>query len=304
MRALDVAGRDMLYRHGAFHEALTVYEELLAVSERFGSIPGQAEALTHIATSQMVAGDLVLGQETLRRAEEVIDRLGHSHRIYKFVAISRAAVLAYFLDGDWPQLAEMALEYATSKAAKHSSVGSVAAGIAVFSLARAGDVAQARELLRHVTSVVEYASPTTYAQSVAIVWPASTVWDLEAKEYAITYRRLALDLLNTGVSVTGFGPLEQYVARMATLLGDFGEAQEYFERAKSRLDGQGLTHYRAIVDYDQACALIRAGAGDLGHTGDRVRIAELLDGAIEAFRSHGMLGWAARAEEQKEALAM
>lgn len=296
MRALDVAGRDMLYRHGAFHEALAVYEELLAVSERFGSIPSQAEALTHIATSQMVAGDLLLGQETLRRAEEVIARLGHSHRIYKFVAISRAAVLAYFLDGDWPQLAQVALEYATSTAARSSSVGSVAAGIAVFSLARAGNVEQARDLLQHVTSIVERASPTTYAQGVAVVWPASVVWDLEATEYTATYRRLALDLLDTGVGVTGFGPLEQYVARMATLLGDFGEAQEYFERARSRLHGRGLTHYRAIVDYDQACALIRAGATN------HARTVELLDAALEGFRSHGMLGWAARAAEQKEAL--
>jgi hypothetical protein len=35
---------------------------------------------------------------------------------------------------------------------------------------------------------------------------------------------------------------------------------------------------------------------------DQARIVEVLDAALEGFRSHGMLGWAARATGQKEAL--
>ena len=206
----------------------------------------------------------------------MIARLGHSHRIYKFVAISRAAVLAYFLDGDWPQLAQVTLEYATSTAAKRSSVGSVAAGIA--SLAWPAPVTWRRHAI--CWSMSRRSSNVRHRRRMPrawMLWPASVVWDLEATEYAATYRRLALDLLDTGVGITGFGPLEQYVARMSTLLGDFGEAQEHFERAKSRLQEPGLSHYRAIVDYDQACALIRA------RVSDQAQIVELLDAALEGI---------------------
>ena len=93
-----------------------------------------------------------------------------------------------------------------------------------------------------------------------------------------------------------FIPLELVVARMSTLLGDVGEAQDYFERARNTIDAHGLTHMRAILDYDQARALIRAGVTD------RTRIITLLDAALEDFRAHGMLDWAARVAEQKDAL--
>jgi hypothetical protein len=41
MWALEAAGCDLLYRHGRFREARDVYEELLAASERCGSLPVQ-----------------------------------------------------------------------------------------------------------------------------------------------------------------------------------------------------------------------------------------------------------------------
>ncbi|HEU5101786.1 MAG TPA: AAA family ATPase, partial [Roseiflexaceae bacterium] len=297
MWALDVAGRDLLYRHGALHEARTVYEELLAVSERFGSIPSQGEALAHIATAQISTGELLLAQETLRRAKDIIARLGAGHRIHRFVPISRGVLLAYFLDGDWDLLSAEAVEYATSAAARRSWAGLVAAAFAALSASRAGNPTEARALLQHITSAAEQVAPTTYAHNVAVFYAATVVWDLEATEYAATYRRLTLDLLLAGVGTPPFIPLELVVARMSALLGDVGEAQEYFERARSTIDTNGLTHMRAILDYDQARALIHAGVTD------RTRIIAFLDAALEGFRSHGMPGWAARVAEQKEALA-
>jgi hypothetical protein len=296
MWALEVAGRDLLYRHGAVQEARTVYEALLAVSEGFGSIPSQAEALAHIATSQVATGELLLAQETLRRAQEVIARLGAGHRMHRFIAISRALLLAYFLDGDWELLTAEAVEYATSAAARRSSAGMVAAAFAALSASRAGNPTEARVLLQHITSAAEHVAPTTYAHNVAVFYDATAVWDLEATEYAAAYRRLTQDLLLAGVGTPPFIPLELVVARMSTLLGDVGEARDYFERARSKINAHGLTHMRAILDYDQARALIRASVTD------RARIITLLDTALEGFRAHGMLGWAARAAAQKEAL--
>lgn len=296
MWALDVAGRDMLYRHGAFREASAVYEELLAASERFGAIPSQGEALTHLATIQMYMGDLPQSQETLRRAHEVIALLGVGHRMHKFVPISRAVVLAYFLDGDWASLARETAEYATSAAAWHSSAGLVAAALAALGAGRAGNLTEARSLLHHITSIAERVPPTMYAHSVVVALSATAVWEVEAKEYAAAYRRLALELVQAGAGDTGFGPLQLFVARMSALLGDLAESQDYFEQARSRLDAYGITSLRAIVDYDQACSLIRAGVAERG------RIVGLLDAALDAFRSHGMPAWAKSASEREKEL--
>ena len=90
-----------VYRHGAFREALAVYEELLAVSERFGSIPSQGEALAQIATSQIATGDLLLSAGDHAAGEGSHRPSRRRHRMHRFVAISRAVHLAYFLDGDW-----------------------------------------------------------------------------------------------------------------------------------------------------------------------------------------------------------
>jgi transcriptional regulator with XRE-family HTH domain len=113
MRALDAAGRDLMYRHGAFHDALPVYEELLAVSERVGSIPGQAEALSHVATAHVALGDLTTARDNALRAYNVIARLGPEHRLH-FVASGLAFILAYFLEGEWPVLGDGFARYTTS----------------------------------------------------------------------------------------------------------------------------------------------------------------------------------------------
>jgi hypothetical protein len=107
-------------------------------------------------------------------------------------------------------------------------VGLVAAAYAALAASRAGDVTQARTLLEHVTSLAERAGPTTYAQSVVVGAASITVWELREVRLAARYRRLVRDLQDAGAGDTVFGPLELLQARMATLLGDFDEAQDWF----------------------------------------------------------------------------
>lgn len=152
-------------------------------------------------------------------------------------------------------------------------------------------------MLQHFTSAVEHTAPTTYVNTTSVPVAATVVWDLEAHEYAATYRRLVLGMMSAGVGDHFLGPLELFVARMSALLGDVGEAQGNFDRARRKLDENGLTHVRGIVDYDQARTLMGSAMAD------RARIAELLDAATAAFGAHGMLGWVGRAALQKEALA-
>jgi hypothetical protein len=60
LRALDAVARDLAFRHGAFGEAAERFEELLTASKRYGSIPGQAEALLQFSSCQLVLGDVTL----------------------------------------------------------------------------------------------------------------------------------------------------------------------------------------------------------------------------------------------------
>jgi hypothetical protein len=125
---------------------------------------------------------------------------------------------------------------------------------------------------------------------------AITASDLEEPEFGRVCRVQALEMLRAGVGDSVFGPLELAVAQMAAVRRDVDEAQDYFERARNRVDARGLLHVRGIVDYEQARALIRWGITD------RMHIANLLEDAVGAFRARGMLGWAGRAVEQQQAL--
>src|SRR6202011_6026053 len=104
MRALDVAARDCIYHHGEIREAVDRQHELLAVSKRFGSIPGQAEALVQLALCESILGDLSRAQDTVHRAREMVARLGAVHRLRVVIEAAVGSVLAYFVGGDWPAL--------------------------------------------------------------------------------------------------------------------------------------------------------------------------------------------------------
>ena len=115
MRALDVAGRDQLHRHGAFRESRETLTELLATSERYGSVPSQAEALVQLAAVHAALGDLALARETEERARELVGRLGPHHRLHLILDLVVATLLAYLTEGDWAALGRRAARFASSR---------------------------------------------------------------------------------------------------------------------------------------------------------------------------------------------
>jgi hypothetical protein len=62
--ALNIACRDALFLHGAFADALARGQELLEATTRYGSLPGQAEALAAIAAARRATADLPLARKT------------------------------------------------------------------------------------------------------------------------------------------------------------------------------------------------------------------------------------------------
>jgi DNA-binding CsgD family transcriptional regulator len=292
IRALDVVGRDLLKRHGNLRQAADLYREMQETSERFGSIPGQAEALMQLVFTHAALGELSQAQQYARRAQEAILRLGPAHEL-RFGAMAVTSLLNYFLDGDWLASATAVARFAASPEAARNPRGLVAGAYAALGYARAGDAAEASRLLTALTPVLARMEPIMYVHHAAIAFGGSAVWEIGAVEYAGAYRQLALDLIDAGFGDSILSP-ELTVARMAALLGKVGEAHGYFSRARQQSEMSGVKPVIAIADYDEALALSRSGSTDQG------RILALLQAGQTAFRSMGMAGWVQRASSLQE----
>jgi len=298
LRALDVVARDLAFRQGAFREAAERYEELLVTSMRYGSIPGQAEALLQLTTCQLVLGEVTLAQQTAQRVREMVARLGSMHRLRVVIEVGMVTGFAYYLDGDWPALATAATRFVESPEAARSPLGLFVAANAANNHSRAGNLTEARRILSALLAVLPGMPPTIYVQNGTVNIAATSVWELGAVECAATCRQLALDLIAAGIGGHFMGSHELTVARMAALLGDMAEASTYFMRARTVLETSGQQLLLAIVDYDEALALLHT------HSTDHTRISLLLDTALEQFCTLGMEAWRKRTLEQQERLAL
>lgn len=298
LRALDVVGRDLAFRHGAFRKAAEHFEELLVTSRRYGSIPGQAEALLQLSSCHLVLGDVALALQMDQHAREMVARLGPVHRLRLVMETGRATGHAYYLDGDWPALAAVATRFVESPEAVRSPLGLFVAANAALDYCRAGNTAEAQRILRVLLAALPAMPPTMYVHNGTVILAATSAWELRAVEYATTCRQLALDLIAAGIGGHFDGSHELTVARMAALLGDMAEASTYFARARTELEASGRRPLRAIVDYDEALALLRT------RSTDQARISLLLDAALAQFRTLGMEAWMKRTLEQQEQLTL
>ncbi len=298
LRALDVVARDLAFRHGAFREAAESFEELLTTSKRYGSIPGQAEALLQLSSCQLVLGDVALALQTEQHAREMVARLGPMHRLRLVMETGMATGDAYYLDGDWSALARVATRFVENPEAARSPLGLFVAANAAIDYSRAGNLMEARRILTALLAILPGMPPTMYVHNGTVNIAATSVWELGAVEFAATCRELALDLIAARIGGHFMGSHELTAARMAALLRDMPEASTYFMRARTVLETSGQQLLRAIVDYDEALALLYT------HSTDHARISLLLDAALEQFRTLGMQAWLKRTLEQQEQLAL
>lgn len=289
LRALDVAGRDLIFRHGDMIEAKERFIELLSAGERYGSIPAQAEALVQLSLCHALLGDSDLAHQALQQGGELVARLGAGHRLHALAKMSMESVLGEYGDADWSRLAQAFAQIATDPQTGRGVMGLTAANFAVLNHLRAGNPAEARRFLALITPVLERIPPTTYLYNGGLDRAGTTVWELEAVEYAGAYQRLALALLAAGLEGSPYRSNALTVARMAALAGDLKEAARYFTHARQVTEVGGQRPLRAIVDYDEALALVRAGSPD------RSRIESLLNAALAQFRTLAMTPWEQRA---------
>jgi DNA-binding CsgD family transcriptional regulator len=295
MYALTVAANGYQYVYGAFRDAEALWQELSELSERTGAISWQQQAISQLTGLHLAFGRFEEARETDAVATALGARLGPglAHDLYTMLL---ATYIAIYLGGDWPQIADYLTRAADDPAlGPHDPAtlgGAFLGAIAAYAHAEAGSAEQARRLLDALTPIAEQMDLRTANQNDngTVAHATGAVWRLGVTEYAAAYRRLALELLAAGIGDDPLGSTELSVARMAALLGNAGEASEYFARARHGLAASGRRPLRAIVDLDEAVFLLGTGPSQLP------RVAELLDAATAAFGALGMMPWLARAE--------
>jgi DNA-binding CsgD family transcriptional regulator len=296
MRALDVVGRNRIFRHGALREGALAYRELLAVAERYGSIPAQAEALGQITGAHIGLGELPSARDTMGRALEMIAALGAQHRL-RVMPAALSCLVGYYLEADWPALATEFTHVATHTELSQMSTGVAPAAYAIHSHVRAGNEPEARRLLAALVPVLESVEPTMYLHNVTVHLAAVAVWEMGAAEYADPLRQLLHGLVVAGLGSVFWGPHALMMARMAALSGDWETAKQCFAQARQWADDRHHRYLAPIIDYDEALAL--AHANDSGHESTL-----LLDRALTAFRSLQIQGWKERALSLRQQLAV
>jgi DNA-binding CsgD family transcriptional regulator len=255
IHALSIAARTLLYNLGAFREAQAVSRELLAESERVGSLPGMAYALEQIADAEIAFGEFDAATANLSRARATAAKLGPAHRIHFIIGIVETR-LALYLDGDWGEIARRYELAATDARSPWPWITIHAAAYAALAHARAGAASDATRLLDELFPLLETLTPTTLNQNANVELAGAAVWELRERSYANRCREVALALVEAGTGDYVSGSQALTVARMASLLEDHAGAAEWFTRARAQLEADGRRPLRAIALVDEAAAAL------------------------------------------------
>jgi tetratricopeptide (TPR) repeat protein len=303
--ALSVAAETLMYRHGRFERACELLEEQLALHAARGSIVEQAKSLVRLTMALLAAGRIEAAVSARTKAREMVARLGPSYLIYEHAGTTRGGDLypeismesnfAWYLEGDWQAVAEHWAKAVALEEPGGSPVHIVESAMAAQAFARLGRFAEAGTYLDALTPALKRLQPRDWAFNGAVGRASHAIWDIGGRDYAATYRGLALRLISAGVGDWTNTSLNLTVARMAALLGDYAQAKEYFQKARLELGEGRRDPRRAIVDYDEAVALRLMGIQDR-------RRGRLLKEAIATFRLRGMRGWVGRAKAEGERL--
>jgi DNA-binding CsgD family transcriptional regulator len=290
LRALSVAVRELVYRHGAFADAKRHAETMLRDATRAGSIPGQAEALVHIATCEASLGAIDRGVESRARAAQLAPFTSTAQMAPHVARLGLDAMLAYYAGGDWRALAELAARTTADPAARRSPAGHVAAGTAALGYALAGYAREARSLLGHLATIFERCDAGVHHYGVALGCATTAVWHLGARDLAEKYRALERGA-PPHAGTSPYASRDLNLGRMAVLLEQWDDAREHLSRADVLLSRRGLRPLHAIAIHDEASAVLRGGNGEPARA--RARLAS----ALRDFRVLGMEPWIVHAHQ-------
>ncbi len=266
MHALTVVGNDLQYSHGAFRDAVRVWNEIESLAARHGAVAWQAQALNQRALIEIALGELRRANATAQEANTLLVRLGPGRRPELF-SMEMETARACYLGGDFAVLSKFWTDFADDPALgpgeSASLLGPFFAAVGAFAATEAGQSDQATTTLALLTPLLERIPLRTSNHNGAVAFAALAVWNLRDAKAAPVYRRLLGRMLEAGIQDYPQTSLALSLARMSALLERTEEADLAFARASSELEASGQTPLRAICDYERAAWMTERSRPDL-----------------------------------------
>ncbi|MBV9544072.1 MAG: hypothetical protein JOY61_06815, partial [Chloroflexi bacterium] len=288
LRGLNVVARDLFFRVGDLPSAADRYREFFAAARRYGSVPDQAEALAQLSSLLIMLGQFDDSRRTLADAQQLVERLGPEHRLHFIVRVGTPTALAYFATADWATLADRAYEYMASPFVLHSPLGLMSGACAALAHVMTGNREDARRVATSLVPLMEPLDPRFYMHNHVFSLVGAVVWELQARDLAEVFLRLADNFVRARVAPGVMAAHELTAARMSALLEDWEQSGRWFTRARVVEDACSHRPGRALVDFDEAMVLMLRCAG---HT---ARAEQLLEAAAGQFNILGMAPWISR----------
>jgi DNA-binding CsgD family transcriptional regulator len=279
LRALvHVVGYLTLAEPGSLPAVDRLCAELGALADDVGAMPDRALARVFRAALLGGRGELDAALEQTAQARALVE-----HRpaaVIPGLVTYVEELTAQHVAVDWPRLAGVMWD--TARNPEDAGWMSLAfASLAAHAFAYAGEVDRAREVLGYIVPGLE-----TGEFGGAIGLAGGAVWELRAADFAERLLPYALALNEAGGRAAYMTSTELTVARLSAVSGRFGQAVDYFGRARVTLERRDQRVLRAIVDYDEALAR-------LAHK--QPGAARLLAIACARFEELGMREWLRRA---------
>lgn len=293
LHLMTVAANDLQYRHGAFHDARRLWDEIGVLAERHGAVAWQAQALDQRSLVEVALGEFVAAQASEDQANILLRRLGPGRQPELF-AMEMATARTLYRGGDAARLAEFWLAFADDPALAAGDVatlmGPCFAAVGIVTATDAGMHDTARSMLALLTPLLERLPIDAPNLNGAVAFGAWAVWNLRDRQHSAPYRRLLQRMSEAGIRDYPQTSLHLGQAWMAALLDRREEAEHAFDRARNTLERSGQRPLQAIGDYDRAAWLLESGSGDLG------RASSLAAAAKTAFDRLDMPVWSQRAD--------
>jgi predicted ATPase len=288
IRARDVVARDWMFRHGDIRIAAERLRELARDSERFGSLPGRAEAYTQLVAAEATLGRLEASDEALREARSLTARLGPVHRLHSVLQVAVATVVAYLYRGEWAPLREASERALKAVVGQQAPIGLVLLGQSAMAEAFSPEPGEYEERIEALLCSLERTDLRMYLANAALTLGVIAIFEREDVKRAFRFEKLVREAVAHGV---GGGPSGDShalsLARLAALRKGVAEARALYAEARLSLEEGGLCCQRAMVDLEEA--RLRDS------TGDTESCRALLDEARRRFDALGMRFWSERA---------
>jgi DNA-binding CsgD family transcriptional regulator len=292
LHALTVVGNDLQYRHGAFRDAIRVWNEIESLAERHGVVGWQAQALNQRALLEIALGELAQANATERKANELLMRLGPGRRAELF-SMEMATAQTCFLGGSFDQLSAFWIDFADDPALgpreSISIFGPFFAALGAFAATEAGLRDRASATLAALRPLVEQLPINAPNHNGTIAFASLAVWNLRDRASASMYRQLLMRMREMGIQDYPQTSLDLSLARVTALLDLPDETERAFALARQHLEASGQAPLRAITDYEHATWLVERAHPDLP------RAALLTGDAIGAFDRLELPFWGDRA---------